>query len=287
MGGGRDPSVGIHWATPEYFSTLGIQLVKGRLFNEQDRAGRPKVVLLNEAAARTLWPSQDPIGKIVGLGLSGFDDGDAEVIGIVADVRYNTIETAARPDAYIPLAQSYQARMRLFVRSRLDRAGLVAAIGREVRGLDPNLPLYEVKTMDERLADAMWRTRVGAWLLTAFAGAALLLTAIGIFGVMTQVVVQRTAEIGIRMALGAQHRDVLGVVLGRAAVVTAAGLAIGVGLALVLTRLMTTLLYDVRPHDPATFVTVAVVLGAVAMIACYMPARRATRIDAVVALRSE
>jgi putative ABC transport system permease protein len=286
-GVGRDPLVGIHWATPEYFSTLGIQLVKGRVFNEHDRAGQPKVALLNETAARTLWPNQEPIGKIIGLGQGGFHEGGAEVIGVVSDVRYNTIETAARPDAYIPLAQSYQPRMRLFVRSRLDRAGLVAAIGREVRGLDPNLPLSEVKTMDERLADAMWRTRVSAWLLTAFAGAALLLTAIGIFGVMTQVVVQRTAEIGIRMALGAQQRDVLGVVLGRAAVVTAAGLAIGVGFALALTRLMTTLLYDVRPHDPATFVIVAVVLGAVALVACYMPARRATRIDAVVALRSE
>jgi len=281
------PIVGIHWATPEFFPTLGIRLLRGRTFATHDREGQPKVVLVNEAAARAFWPNDDPIGKIIGVGQGGFHEGGAEVVGIVSNVRYQTIEAGVRPDVYVPLGQSYQSRMRLFVRSGMDASSLVSAIGREVRALDPNLPLHEIKTMEERLGDAMWRARVGAWLLTGFAATALLLTAIGIFGVMAQIVVQRTAEIGIRMALGAQRRDVLALVLGRGALVTGMGLVIGVGCALALTRFMGALLYDVRPHDPATFISVAVLLGFVALAACYIPARRATRVDAVVALKAE
>jgi predicted permease len=282
----RRPLVGIHWASPEYFQTMGIRLLNGRLFNEQDRIGQPKVVLVNEAAVRAFWPNTDPIGKRVSVGQGGFHEG-ATIVGVVSDVRYRTIETVAMPDVYVPVAQSFQSRMRIFVRSHLDTSGLVSALGRELRGLDPNLPLFEIKTMEDRMGDAMWRTRVGAWLLTTFAAIALLLTAIGIFGVMAQIVAQRTPEIGIRMALGAQRRDVLSLVLGRAALVTGAGLIIGVGAALALTRLLETLLYDVRPHDPLTFTAVAVVIALVALTACYIPARRATRVDAVVALRAE
>jgi predicted permease len=283
---GKEPIVGVYWATPEYFSTLGIHLLRGRPFNDTDRVGHPKVVLVNETAARTFWPNADPIGKSVTIGQGGFEDG-AEVIGVVADVRYRAIEVAATPDVYVPLAQSYQSRMRLFVRSGVDAAHLVPTLVREARALDPNLPLSEIKTLEERVGDAMWRTRVSAWLLTAFAGLALLLTAIGIFGVMSQSVAQRTSEIGVRMALGAQTRDVLGLVLGRATVVTGAGLLMGLAAALLLTRLLTAFLYEVRPTDPATLITVAVILGAVALVACYLPARRATRIDAVSALRTE
>jgi putative ABC transport system permease protein len=283
---GADPLVGIHWVTPDYFSTLGISLVKGRSFTDRDRVGQPKVVVVNEAAARAFWPNDTPIGKTIGVGQGGFDDG-AEIIGVVANVRYRAIETAATPDVYVPLAQSYQSRMRLFVRSRLDAQTLVSGISGAVRALDPNLPLSEIKTMDARMADAMWRTRVGAWLLSAFAGLALLLTAIGIFGVMSQTVSQRTTEIGVRMALGAQSRDVLSLMLGRAALVTAAGIVLGLASALVLTRLIGALLYGVEATDPLTFISVAIMLGLVALAACYLPARRATRVDAVVALRSE
>jgi predicted permease len=283
---GKEPLIGIHWATPEYFDTLGIRLLAGRLFEDRDRVGQPKVALVNETAARAFWPNDTPIGKSIGVGQGGFQDG-AEVIGIVADVRYRAIETTPTPDVYIPVAQSFQGRMRLFVRSQLDTQTVVSAIRREVRALDPNLPLSEVKTMDERIGDAMWRTRVGAWLLSAFAALALALTAIGIFGVMAQAVTQRTSEIGIRMALGAQRRDVLALVLGSGARVTLVGLAVGVAVALALTRVVAALLYDVQPHDPVTFASVAVLLGLVALGACYIPARRATRVDAVVALRAE
>ena len=285
-GAGYDPIVGVHWATTDYFSTLGIRLLRGRHFTSADRMGQPRVALVNEAAARTFWPNADPIGRTIAVGQGGFHTG-AQVIGIVTNVRYRTIETAATPDVYVPLSQSYQARMRMFIRGRIDSGDLVSGLNRELRALDPNLPLSEVKTMEERLGDAMWRTRVSAWLLSAFAGLALLLTAIGVFGVMSQSVAQRTSEIGVRMALGAQTRDVLGLVLGRAMIVTGAGLLIGLAAALALTRLLTAFLYEVRASDPITFITVVVLLGSVALVACYLPARRATRIDAVSALRAE
>jgi predicted lysophospholipase L1 biosynthesis ABC-type transport system permease subunit len=220
------------------------------------------------------------------VGQGGFHDG-AVVVGVVSNVRYRSLEMAARPDVYVPVSQSHQSRMRIFVRSRLDRRALVGAITRELRTLDPNLPLSEIKPMDEWVGDAMWRTRVGMWVLSAFAALALSLTAIGVFGVMAQTVMQRTPEIGLRIALGAQRRDVLTLVLSRALLVTAVGLVTGVGCALALTRLMTTLLYGVPPYDPTTFAGVAAILALVALAACYIPARRATRVDAVVALRSE
>jgi ABC-type antimicrobial peptide transport system permease subunit len=177
--------------------------------------------------------------------------------------------------------------MQLVVRSELDAGGLAAAIAREVWSLDPNLPLVSVKTVEEHIGDAMWRTRVGAWLLSAFATLALLLTAVGISGVMAQTVAQRTPEIGIRMALGAQRRDVLALVLGRAGLVTGIGVGVGLAATLALTRLLTMLLYEVTPTDPATIAIVAIVLGLVSLLACYVPARRAMRVDAVTALRSE
>ena len=278
--------VGVHWVAPDYFSTLGLTLVEGRDFAAGDATGRPKVVLVSAAAARELWPNESPIGKIIAVDQGGFQDG-AEVIGVVSSARYRTIESGAMPDVYLPIAQSFQRRMLLFVRSTQPVQSVVGAIAGEVRALDPNLPLAEVKTMETRVDDAMWRTRVGAWLLGAFAGLALLLTAIGIFGVMAETVAQRTTEIGVRMALGAQTRDVLRFMLRRATFVTAVGIAVGVVAALALTRLMGALLYDVQAHDPLTFVTVTALLGLVALSACYLPARRASRTDAVVALRSE
>jgi putative ABC transport system permease protein len=177
--------------------------------------------------------------------------------------------------------------MRIFVRGRLGEEALVSAIRSEVRSLDPTLPLSEVKSMGGRVGDAMWRTRVAAWLFTAFAGLALLLTAVGIFGVMSQTVSQRTPEIGVRMALGAQRSDVLGLVLGRAGVLTAIGIGAGIVMALGLTQVMTALLYETEPSDPSTFAFVALLLAAVALAACYFPARRASRVNPIVALRYE
>ena len=284
--GGLPPLVGMYWATPDYFSTLGIQVLRGRNFTDRDRAGQPKVALVNETAARTFWPNDSPIGKIIAVGMGGFGDG-AEIVGVVSNVRYSTIETAPRPDVYVPLAQSYGETMRLFVRSRIDSESLASAIRHAVRTLDPSLPVSDIKTMNERIGDAMWRTRIATWLLFGFAALALLLTAVGIFGVMSQTVSQRTQEIGVRMALGAQRQDVLHVVMGGAVRLTAAGIFVGALLALWLTGLMTTLLYQVEPGDPSTLAIVAALLGFVALAACYLPARRATRVNPIIALRYE
>jgi len=282
----NNPAVGILWATPTYFEMLRVRLVQGRNFADSDRAGQPKVALVNEAAARAFWPNESAIGRRIAVGQGGFQDG-AEVVGVVADVRYRAIETAATPDVYLPVAQSYRGSIRLFVRSQLDTPSLVTVLRREVQALDANLPLASVKTMDDSVGDAMWRTRVATWLLSAFAGLALLLTSIGVFGVMAQVVTHRTPEFGLRMALGAQRGDVLALVLRRAVIVTACGLAIGLVAALALTRVLTALLYDVTPGDPATLAVVAVVLGAVSLAAAYIPARRAVHIDPTRALKSE
>ena len=280
------PPVGVRWVSPGFFDALRIPLLQGRMFTDLDRAGQPKVVVVNATAAKTYWPGENPVGQRVSIGQGGFEDG-AEVIGVVADVRYRNIESTATPDIYLPVAQSYRAGLRLFLRSQLGTAAVVSAITTNVRALDPNLPLIGVKTMDASVGDAMWRTRVAAWLLSAFAGLAMLLTGIGVFGVMAQLVVQRTAEFGVRMALGARPQDVLALVLRRAVLVTAVGLALGLAGSLAATRSIGTLLYGVTPTDPATVVAVAATLAAISIAACYLPARRATRVNAIVALRSE
>ena len=280
------PLISIYWATPGYFDTLRIRVLQGRGFTDADRVGQPKVVVVNETAARTFWPNGNAIGQKIAVGQGGFHDG-AEVVGVVSDVRYRAIEAAAGTQVYVPLAQSYQSGMRLFVRSSVDTTNLVAAISREVRALDANLPIIGVKTMEGYVGDAMWRTRVATWLLSAFAALALLLTAIGVFGVMAQTVAQRTQEFGIRMALGAQRRDVLSLVFGRGVLVTGAGLAAGLVASLAATRVIAAFLYDVAPSDPVTLGAVALLLGGVSLAACYVPARRATRVDAIVALRNE
>jgi putative ABC transport system permease protein len=286
-GGGQDPDVDIHWVTPDYFSTLGIRLMAGRLFSEFDRPGQPKVLIVNEHAARTLWPNDTPIGKRATVGMGGLGNDGGVIVGVVSDVRYRSIESAAGAAVYLPLAQSYQPGMRLFVRSALDPAALTGAIAQEVRALDPSLPISEIKTMRQRLADAMWRTRVSAGLLTGLAALALMLTAIGIFGVMAQTVTQRTSEIGVRIALGARSRDVAALVLRNIATITAVGIAIGIAGALGLTRLIGSMLYGVTPGDPVTMVAVVLLLAIVAVAAGYLPVRRATRVDAIAALKSE
>jgi putative ABC transport system permease protein len=283
---GREPSTGIHWASPDLFKTMGVQLVRGRTFTERDRQGQPKVVVINETAARTLFGGEDPIGQRVGLGQGGFHDG-AEVVGIVKDVRYRAVEQPATVDMYVPLLQSWRANGILFVRSTLDPAALIPAVRREVQSLDRDLPVTNVKTMGARFGDATWRTRLSADLLGLFAGLALLLAAIGLYGVMAQSVEQRTREIGVRLALGAERRSIFRLVIGRALVIAAMGIGVGVGLSLLSMRFLETLLYEVRPDDPVTLGALAAGLLGLSLLASYVPARRATRIDPWASLRSD
>ena len=282
----RRPFIGVRWASPRYFETMKIRLLRGRVFNDRDRVGQPKVVVINETAARNFWPNEDPIGKRIGVGQGGFRDG-AEVVGIVADVRYGAMETAITPDVYLPLLSSPRSNGVIYVRSGLAPASLAPMLRRELEALDPDLPVTGVRLMEERLGDAIWRPRMSAWLLGAFSTVALFLAALGIYGVMSQAVEQRTREIGVRMALGAARSDILRMIIGRVVILAVVGVALGVLVAIPAMRTLSALLYQVDPGDPFVFGTLAGVLLAVAVLAGYVPARRAARLDPLVTLRAE
>jgi len=231
-----------------------------------------------------LWRNEDPIGKPIGVGHGGFGD-RAEVVGIVGNVRYVGMEEAPKPDVYLSYRQSQRNYGTLFVRTAGDPVALKAPILREVAELNKNLPLHDIKSMRERIADSTARMRFNALLLAIFASIALVLAAVGIYGVMSYAVTQRTREIGIRMALGAEPGHVLGLVVRHGMLLAIAGIGLGAGAALALTRLLATLLYQVDPADPATYAVLGGVLSGVALIASYIPARRATQVDPLIALR--
>ena len=283
---GQEHLIGVYWASPAYFQTLGIPVLRGRGFTPQDRSGRPKVVVINEVAARTYWPGEDPIGKRVSIGQGGFSDG-AEVVGIVGNVRYEAVASPSSPDVYLPLLQSPRSGGILFVRSDVPLDAVIAAVGAEVAAFDPDVPLIDVKRMEERFGDATWRTRTSGSLLGGFAVFALLLAALGMYGMVSQGVQQRTREIGVRLALGAAPAEILRLVIGRVALVAGVGIATGIALAFPATRLLTELLYQVRPGDPFILALLSAVLLTVALIAGYVPARRASRIDPLITLRAD
>jgi predicted permease len=286
--GGGDPFVGIHSVSPEYFQALRIPLIKGRALTGEDRAGSKRVALINETAARKIWPGEDPIGKRIrpAIGWQPADDW-AEVVGVVGDVKYGAVEEADHPDVYLSCFQPTDMTDTLIVRSTLDRAALTAAVRRESLALDRNIPVYNVRTMDERISEVTSRTRFIAFLLAIFAGLALILSAIGIYGVISYAVAARTREIGIRMALGARASDVLRLIIRQGMTLTLIGVGIGAAASLALTRYLATMLFGVNPTDPLTFAAIAVLLTLVALLACWIPARRATRVDPMVALRDE
>jgi putative ABC transport system permease protein len=283
---GSEPPVGVLWASPDYFDTLGIRVIRGRSFTARDRADSPKVVVINESAARAFWGTEDPIGKRIGVGQGGFGSG-AEVIGIVADVRYEAVETAVQPDVYLPLLQSMRASGFVFLRGAVSTQELAGLLRKELQDMDPNLPLTDVKLMDERFGDATWRPRVSASLLGAFAGLALLLAILGLYSVMSQGVEQRRREIGLRLALGATRGDILRLVVGRVVLIAGAGVVLGILLAIPSCRLLSGLLYQVRPGDPAVLAVLSIGLMLVAVGAGFIPARRATRVDPLTSLRNE
>jgi putative ABC transport system permease protein len=246
------------------------------------------VTIINETAARVLFKGEDPIGRRITLGQGGFDrDNGAEVIGIVNDVRYRSVEVAPRSDSFVPLLQSWRAGGFLFVRTSLDPAALTPMLRKEIAALDADLPVSTIKTMGNRFGDATWRTRLSADLLGLFAVLALLLAAVGLYGVMAQAVEQRTREIGVRMALGAERRNIFALVIGRAFAIAVGGIVVGIGMSLVSMRFLDTLLYNVKPNDPATLGVLAAVLLVVSLLASYVPARRATRVDPLTSLRAE
>jgi len=249
------------------------------------RSTRPNYVIVNETMAQRHWPGQDPIGKR--LRISWGEDVDSEVIGVVGDTRFRNLATAARSTVYWPFPQNVYRSMTLTVRAAASPAALTRSIVDLVRQQDPNLVVADVRTMEEVVSTAVARQRLMMLFLAIFAAAALLLAAVGIHGVIAYSVTQRTQEIGIRMALGAQARDVLKMVVGHALLLAAAGIVIGGAAALLLSRLMEGLLFDITPLDPLTYIGVTLTLATVAALAAWLPGRRATRVDPVIALRAE
>ena len=282
---GTEPSVGVHWVTPGWFATMRIPLKAGRVFGDGDRLGTQKVVVVSEMAARTYWPGQDVIGRPVSVGQGGFYDDTAYVVGVVGDVRFGTLDSLPVPDVYLSYYQSPRGRMMMFVRAVGDPRSLVGAARREVTALAPGVPLYDVRPMRERVADAMGYARFSAVLLAAFAAVALALAALGTYGVISFGVSQRTREIGIRVALGATRWNVLRLVVGQGIGLAVVGGALGLAGALATTRVLRSLLYEVAPSDPVTLVSIVALLVVAVIVASWLPARRAASVHPAEALR--
>jgi predicted permease len=284
---GEDHSVDYQTVSATYFAAARIPLRKGRALRDADAEGAPRVVVLNEAAARRFFPNEDPLGRRVGLG-----DGDdparwRTVVGVVGDVRHRALDQAAAPAAFAPYRQDRESwnMMSFVLRTSVDPRTLAPAVGPLVRGVDPEQPVSNVRTMDEVRDAAVLRPRFLATVLAAFAGSAVLLAAIGIYGLMAYTTAQRTQELGVRMALGASRRAVLGLVLAEGARLAVAGVALGLAAALALSRVLAGLLFAVRATDPLTLAAVSLVVAAVAALAAWLPARRAAGVDPARALR--
>jgi putative ABC transport system permease protein len=282
---GEEPDVEVRVATPGYFEAIGTKLHSGRLFTEQDDAKGSKVVLVNETFAQRFVPGPQPIGQRLNLGGSAKDV--LEIIGVVADVKNDDLEERPDPTMYVPYAQNVSLTMNLVIRTTQDPIPLASAVRSEARSLDPVLPVSNVKTVSQMIYERSSPKRLMTYILAVFALCALLLSAVGIYGVMSYAVTQRTQEIGIRMALGAQALDVLKLVVKNGMMLALVGVAIGLAGAFALTRLLANLLFRVTPTDALTFGAVSLCLIVVALLACYIPARRATKVDPLVALRDE
>ncbi len=274
----------------DYFQVMRIPLRAGRDFTALDREGQPLVAIVNEQMVREFFPRENPLGARIHWARDEGPPHWMTIIGVVGDVKHSGLNQPTDPAVYTPFSQNderWRRWMTLAIRTRGATSGLVEEVKNQVWSLDSQIPVSDVHTMDELMAVSLAQQRFNMLLLGLFAALALILAAVGIYGAMAYVVSQRTHEIGIRTALGAQRRDVLRLVMGDGAKIALFGIAIGIVGALALTRLMAGLLFDVKPTDPATFAAVAILLALVALAACYLPALRATRVDPMVALRYE
>jgi putative ABC transport system permease protein len=284
---GEAPMINHCVITPNYFRSMGIPILTGRDFNETDTKDSLKVTLIDERLAREYWPNETALGKRIRFGPPESNEPWHTIIGVVGEVRHQSLERATRKSIYVPHQQIPMREMTLAVRTSTEPLSLAGAVRNQVKELDPDQPITNVRTMTEVISRSVWQPRLYAILFGVFAVVALLLASIGIYGVMSYAVTQRTHEIGIRMALGAQTRDVLRMIIGQGMMLALMGVALGLLGAFALTRIMSSLLFNVSATDPATFVGVSLLLSMVAFLACYLPARRATRVDPMIALRYE
>jgi predicted permease len=286
---GQAPFVDGAIVTPGYFHLLGMTLLRGRVFGEADDENAPPVVVINDALARTYWPNENPVGQRIKLRAPG-NRSSLEwntVVGVIADARTESLADASAPQMYLSLYQRTAKDWAIFLRGQLDTAAMPVQLREQVQSVDPGLPVFGAKTLDDLLSASLAERRFSMEVVGLFALTALLLAGMGIYGVISYIVSERTREIGIRLALGAQSRNILRMVVRQGLGLALAGAAIGLVAALIVSHLMAGLLYGVRPTDPFTFAGVALLLIAVALLACYIPARRAIRVDPLVALRYE
>jgi putative ABC transport system permease protein len=284
QGIGKDPIIALRQISPSYFDAVRTPLLRGRIFTDSDVVGGNPVVIVNQITASRYWPGQDPIGKHLA---NSRDMIQREIVGVVADVKFNTLNTANSEEMYFPVAQFPWPSATLLVRSDANPEPLVAAVRQKITEVDPYLPVSGILSMDNVVDASVAQPRMVMQFVGVFAGFALLLSAVGIYGVMVYSVNQRKQEMGIRVALGAKPTDILRLVVGQAMRLTFAGVGFGVVISLLLTRLLASLLFGIQGIDPAVFSTAAVVLVGSALLACYLPARRATQVDPVEVLRSE
>src|ERR1700737_121050 len=282
--GYRGTLTGLDSVAPNYFQTLRIALISGREFTDADRANTKKVVIANEAMAKHFWPNENAVGKRFHF----FGEPElSEVVGVVRNTVVNAIGEEPQPVAFLPLTQDYAPFITLQVRTSGRPEPAISTVRGQVQSLDTNLAITNVNTIEELIGQGLWAPRMGAGLLTVFGGLALVLAVVGVYGVLSYSVNQQTREIGIRMAMGAQSSRVLGLVVGQGMKLAAVGLALGLAGAFAATRVLASLLFGVTAHDPWTFGGVTLVLATAAVLACYIPARRATKVDPIIALRYE
>lgn len=284
LGTGRDPIIAQRQVTDGYFETVKTPLLRGRVFNEKDVANGQPVVIVNETTGARYWPGQDPIGKHIA---NSRDQIQREIVGVVADTKFGGLSAANTEEMYLPMAQAPWPTMTVLVRSSMSALPLITAVREKIAESDRNLPVAGIASMDEVIAGSIVQSRIIMQFVGAFATFALLLAAVGTYGVMAYSVTMRRQEMGIRAALGARPTDILRLVVGQGMRMAGIGVAIGVVISLAVTRLLATLLFGVRATDPLVFSAAALVLVGTALLACYLPARRATRIDPIVVLRYE
>jgi len=287
LSGGAPPEADFNLVSLSYFRTVEVPLVVGRGFEASDTASAPPVVVINQSMARQFWPNQDPVGKRLSPDPAMFGKTTWEIVGVVGDIKHFGVAEPTHSTIYRPFTQEKFPLISFAIRTRVPPRTLANAVRKAIWSVDKDQPIAKVISMDEAAAESVTLRKVSMILLGVFASISLFVAVVGLYGVMSSLVAQRTPEIGVRMALGARPKDISRLVVGKGLWLAGVGIVLGTAAALALTRVLTSLLFGVRPEDPSTFAAVGLLLSAVAWLASYLPARRAAKVDPMVALRCE